>query len=167
MKLYVIFNQLDNNIIALSEDKKISYMYLLQNKNKNYQLSKIKNEKMIEKISIIYDDLFIEEFEDFYMTTKEYKIIYKKIEEEKDRIKTMIEDLLFMISNYNFSLKELKSIKKTVNILRKNSKKEKFYLLIMIKDFILNLLGLKNKNIQKLFESIELSDKDYYNIIIK
>ena len=167
MKLYVIFNQLDNNIIALSEDKKISYMYLLQNKNKNYQLSKIKNEKMIEKISIIYDDLFIEEFEDFYMTTKEYKIIYKKIEEEKDRIKTMIEDLLFMINNYNFSLKELKSIKKTINILRKNSKKEKFYLLIMIKDFILNLLGLKNKNIQKLFESIELSDKDYYNIIIK
>ena len=167
MKLYVIFNQLDNNIIALSEDKKISYMYLLQNKNKNYQLSKIKNEKMIEKISIIYDDLFIEEFEDFYMTTKEYKIIYKKIEEEKERIKLMIEDLLFMINNYNFSLKELKSIKKTINILRKNSKKEKFYLLIMIKDFILNLLGLKNKNIQKLFESIELSDKDYYNIIIK
>jgi len=166
MKLFVVFDSINDEIVAISEDKKTSYMYLLQNDEKNYQLTKVKDEKMIEKISILYDDLYIEEFEGFYMTHKEYKQIDKKIEEEIDRVKNVLYGLTFMIDNYKFKEKERKAIKKTIKILKKNTVKEKFYVLIMIKDFIIDLLGIRNKSIKKLFESINSMDDEYYYIII-
>lgn len=167
MKLFVVFNPKNNDIIALSEDKKAAYMYILQNEMKKYQLSKIKDEKMIDKLFILYEDLIIEEFEDFFMTAREYRQIDKKIKEEHDRINNVIYDLLFMEENYKFSEKEKKVINKTIKILRRNSKKEKFYVLIMVRDFIIDLLGIRNKNIQRLFKSIESLDDEYYTIIIE
>lgn len=166
MKLFVLYNPTDERIIAFSDNKKLIYSYIIQNNFTDYLVSKIKDQNMIDKLIIVEENLLLQEFEGFILTTGEIKVVNKMLSEEKQRLIFTISDLSHMVENYNFSKKERKNIEKTINILKYSTTSERFYIILMIKDFIRQILGIEKTNIKKLFNQINEMD-DYYDIKIK
>jgi hypothetical protein len=165
MKLYVLFNQKNNKIIALSEDKAIIYQYIIQqNFNEDYKISKIKRDNLISKFLILYDELILQKFDEFILTSFEANIINKTIDEEKCKIEDTIDSLSFMIKNYNFSSKDQKVLLNTLKILNKNIKPKRLSILIRLKEFIYSIIYPHGNNIIDVFKD-EINAKDNWYFI--
>lgn len=167
MKLYVIINNKDNKVIAISEDKALAYKYILQkNLNSSFRVITLKNKKQIETISLVYDELMLDIIDEFILTYNERKVINNIIEEEKSNIEEVISSLIVFLKKYDFNDKEYTHIKKTIKILSKNIKPKRILSLLKIRDFILNIINPKSQYIIDYFtEEIEKENNRMYIFI--
>lgn len=164
MKLYVVLDE-ENQLVAICEEKKIIKQFIKE-RNKNYSFIKIKDNDMINKLLIDFDDLYLE-YDDItnrVFTRIEFKLIKDFILEEKYRIKSLLNSLEFILSNYKLD-KKTKSLIKQVNTrLSSLTNKDNFFKAIGVKDFIKNIYF--NKAFVKLYKDISTTLKDKFYIFI-
>lgn len=164
MKIYVLYKEPENKIIALSESKEYVYKYILQNNfGSEYKVSKIKDRNLIDKFLIVYDELILDETEGFILTAIERRLINRNIEESKCKIEDTIEAIETLLSNFNFSEKDYVILRKAVKVLYKNTKPKRLSKLLSLKEFIMNLFLPSKKDIVDSFRNeIQMRDNNYY-----
>jgi len=129
MKLYIILNKINNKIVAISEFKyHIIAFYLQNNYNRDiYTITKLTDKTKINNYLIMLDDYYLEEFDNFIIRPKDKDSIESIINYNKNKLFDTIEYLKYIKSDYNLTQSEIKSISKTISILKKNKKEDLEY----------------------------------------
>jgi hypothetical protein len=163
MKIYVLFNERNDKVIALSEDKSLVYRYVIQqNFSSEYKISKIKKDDLVNRFLIIYDDLILQDYDEFVLTSFESRIINRTVDEEKARLEDAIECLVTMVKDYNFSSGDQKVLLEAIKVLNKNKKPKRLGILICIKEFIYSIIHPQgNSIIEALREEICAKENHY------
>jgi len=169
MKLYILCNDVDKNIIAISEIKKYIYQYIVQNNYSNsYKVNKIGDERLINKFLLMYDELYLDMIEGIVLTLSERRIIFNSINESKSQIENCIIELTNILNDYSFSTKNSICINKTIRILINSIKPKKINTIFNIKEQLLRLFNYKRNNVSNLFEEYnELRDRYLIKINLK
>jgi hypothetical protein len=168
MKLYVLFNSKTDQVKAITEDKEYIYRYIIQNQlSDEFQVTKLKDEKLINKYLIIYENLMLDEQNGFILTYSQRKLINNTNEGELSFIEDTIDSLRRMLKDYNLKDKDYAALYEAILVLSKNSKPKRLSVLLRTKEFILNLLLPKNKGIVDMFNDDEMTKDNMYYIHIK
>ena len=121
MKLYILYNNKDKVLIAISEIKEYLYRYIIQNNySDSYKVIKIVDNKTIDKYLLLYDNLYLDEIEGIILTLDERRIIYSEINQCEALVEDTILNLSSILNEFNLNDKEYKHIKKYIHFLRFN-----------------------------------------------
>lgn len=133
--LYTIV--LEGNIIAASEDLEYikSYLYDTLENSTQYEFFKVRDEDMQDKI-MSDENILLHNFNGIIITGYELDFILKHIKEELLRTKNIMDDLKFIIDNYNIDKRNKRLFKETRKAIMNLREQETFIEAIELKGFI-------------------------------
>jgi hypothetical protein len=171
MKIYAIIQEATGKVIAISESKEDTAMYMLEKNfpENDYFITKVKNDKLSNAMMIDFDDLYLE-FDkelDMVLTRVELQMIYDIIGEERGRIRSAIVDIEHFVKNYSLSKKEKKVLKNAHEILNSAKKKKNLRHVLDLGQFIDYVT--KSRNIADVFRDKlhDMKEKMYLFINLK
>lgn len=158
MKLFVLID-IHSEVIAMSEihDDIISYMNIKRLKDKDINIVPVTNDDIINSLMSKYEDLYLENDSrlDRVLTRIELKIIDDKIDEEKDKILSTINDIEHYIRDLSLSKKEKSMLLNTHDILCTLVKKKRLKKILKLNKFIKNIES-DNNILSSLRESLNV-----------
>lgn len=125
------------NIIAASEDidyiKK--YLYETLENSSNYEFFKVMDEDMIDNI-MSDENILLHNFNGIIITGYELDFILKHIKQELSRTKSIMDDLKYIIDNYNIDKRDKRLFKETRKAIMNIREQETFIEAIELKGCI-------------------------------
>lgn len=139
MKVFIIYNNKSNTVMAITEDKKLAEIYVDQNnwKNDQYQIVKIVGDTA-NRCLIDYDELYLEFDDDIdkVLTQAESEIIGRILQEEQSRIDDTLKDIHHYLTNYQLKPKERTVLEEANDTLQKLKKKKHIRRAVNINTFV-------------------------------
>jgi hypothetical protein len=171
MKIYAIIQEASGKVVAISESKKDTALYMLEKNfsDRDYFFTKIKNDKLANDMLFDFDDLYLEHDAelDMVLTRVELQMIHDILGEERGRIRSTLVDLEHYLKNYSFSKKEKKLLIKAHDLLS-SAKKKKNLRHVLDLDVFIGFVT-KSKNIADVFRDKlhDMKEKMYLFINLK
>lgn len=138
MKLYILWSNKNKKIFAISETKKDITLFFLQNgyNKKDYSIYKITQQKIINKILITKNDLYLIDYYNFMIRECDKNSLDEIIYSQTKLIKNTIENLESINLEYIMEPKYHTILSKTIQILRNKKKKHNILKFINISEII-------------------------------
>jgi hypothetical protein len=171
MRIYAIIHEATGKVIAISESKEDTAMYMLEKNfpESDYFMTKVKNDKLANAMMFDFDDLYLE-FDkelDMVLTRVELQMVHDIIGEERGRIRSTIVDIEHFLKNYSFDKNEKKILKKAHDVLNSAKKKKNLRHILDLGQFIDYVT--KSRNIADVFRDKlhDMKEKMYLFINLK
>lgn len=125
------------NVIAASEDIEYikKYLYETLDNSDQYEFFKVMDEDMIDSISSD-EDILLHNFNGIIITGYELEFILKHIKQELFRTKSIMDDLKFIMDNYNIDKRDKRLFKETRKAIMNLREQETFIEAIELKGYI-------------------------------
>lgn len=137
MKLYAIVDKQKNKIIAISEYKKACEEFFIQNNyiNGEYSIIKLTDDKKINSLLIVLDDLYLEEFYGYIIRRKDRLNLFYILERYEKMIVETHDNILDIISSHDLDKYEYGSLVKASDVLKNLYEEDKLNKFKILRDY--------------------------------
>lgn len=154
--LYIVKDKYNNNIIGYSKNLNLVNKYIeLNNKEFSTIIELVNSKSVVKRLQDTEPEKEIITLFNLPLLSSETEYVYDVVQEEKSRIKFTVSDLKEMVERYEFSKKEERHIRETIEILESSIKrKRKLAELLNIKQLVYSIYSPINKSIIEFFDNI-------------